>query len=240
MCKDSYVFPQSTLPKSQSPLSPVYPRFFLAQSGSLNQLQFICQMDEKSNTVLIDSGASTTFITKSLVTSFGKHIMPLAEPLPLFAFDSAMEPWCFLTEKATWFFELPNFPKFEWSYFIIEADDLENAILGYDFLKDWNPIIDWQEGLITPQTGKATDFWRFSSVEQVLNKPTQHPALSRRQSLPSDCKHSILSLHPTGLFNPFQLPWIFFCRVLQLARNSNHLRLTYLMKRRRTLNPFFR
>ncbi|MBW0482072.1 hypothetical protein O181_021787 [Austropuccinia psidii MF-1] len=38
---------------------------------------------------------------------------------------------------------------FEWDFFIIDSPKGEDLILGYDFLYHFNPIIDWNNGLIT-------------------------------------------------------------------------------------------
>ena len=60
--------------------------------------------------------------------------MPLASPLPLYAFDSATEPRCLLTERTTWLFDLPNFHRFEWPVLVVDATNMDDTILSYDYL----------------------------------------------------------------------------------------------------------
>ncbi|MBW0553719.1 hypothetical protein O181_093434 [Austropuccinia psidii MF-1] len=45
--------------------------------------------------------------------------------------------------------ELPSFPSFEWDFLVIDTPKGEDLILGFDFLNNCNPSIDWRQGLIT-------------------------------------------------------------------------------------------
>ncbi|MBW0549380.1 hypothetical protein O181_089095 [Austropuccinia psidii MF-1] len=45
--------------------------------------------------------------------------------------------------------ELPPFPSFEWDFLVIDTPTGEDLILGFDFLNDSNPFIDWRQRLIT-------------------------------------------------------------------------------------------
>ncbi|MBW0499551.1 hypothetical protein O181_039266 [Austropuccinia psidii MF-1] len=45
--------------------------------------------------------------------------------------------------------ELPSFPSFEWYFLVIYTPKGEDLILGFDFLNQFNPSIDWRQGLIT-------------------------------------------------------------------------------------------
>ncbi|MBW0509401.1 hypothetical protein O181_049116 [Austropuccinia psidii MF-1] len=45
--------------------------------------------------------------------------------------------------------ELPSFPSFEWDFLVIDTPKGEDLILGFDFLNNFNPSIDWRQGLIT-------------------------------------------------------------------------------------------
>ena len=106
--------------------------------------------------------------------------MLLASPLPLYAFDSATEPRCLLTERTTWLFDLPNFHRFEWPVLVVDTTDMDDTILGYDYLRHWNPIIDWHEGLITPRASQLSESDALRSVELDLNNPTRQPTASSR------------------------------------------------------------
>ncbi|MBW0497813.1 hypothetical protein O181_037528 [Austropuccinia psidii MF-1] len=45
--------------------------------------------------------------------------------------------------------DLPSFPSFEWEFYITDSPKGEDLILVYDFPYNFNPIIDWKNGLIT-------------------------------------------------------------------------------------------
>ncbi|MBW0553669.1 hypothetical protein O181_093384 [Austropuccinia psidii MF-1] len=45
--------------------------------------------------------------------------------------------------------ELPSFPSFEWDFLVIDTPKGEDLILGFQFLNNFNPSIDWRQGLIT-------------------------------------------------------------------------------------------
>ena len=135
MCKDNYTFSHCTSPfLLSSSLSPLPAWLCLAHAVVQNQLRFVFRLNGNPYTVLIYSGATRLFIRKSLVTSSGRYILPLASSLPLYAFDSATEPRCLLTERTTWLFELPNFHRFKWQVLVVDSTDMDDTILGYDFL----------------------------------------------------------------------------------------------------------
>ena len=188
MCKDNYSVSACKWPfLSSSSLSPLPAWLCLAHAVDKNQLRFVCCVNGQPYTVLIDSGATSSFIRKSLVTSSGRYIMPLASPLLIYAFDSAMEPCCLLTEGTTWLFDLPNFHRLKWPVLVVDSTNMDNTVLGYDFLWHWNPIINWHEGLITSCTNPPLNSNALISVKLDLSNPTQHPEESSRPpSLPSD------------------------------------------------------
>ncbi|MBW0520516.1 hypothetical protein O181_060231, partial [Austropuccinia psidii MF-1] len=74
---------------------------------------------------------------------------PIPEKIPLFILDSNESPALLITHYIKWVVEFPSFPSFEWDFFIIDSPKGEDLILGYDFLYHFNPIIDWENGLIT-------------------------------------------------------------------------------------------
>ncbi|MBW0483886.1 hypothetical protein O181_023601 [Austropuccinia psidii MF-1] len=44
--------------------------------------------------------------------------------------------------------ELPSFPSFEWDFLVIDTPKGEDLILGFEFVNNFNPSIDWRQGLI--------------------------------------------------------------------------------------------
>ncbi|MBW0537653.1 hypothetical protein O181_077368 [Austropuccinia psidii MF-1] len=45
--------------------------------------------------------------------------------------------------------ECPPFPSFEWDFLVIDTPKGEDLILGFDFLNNLNPFVDWRQGMIT-------------------------------------------------------------------------------------------
>ena len=128
------------------------------QAGSSNQLRFILlSTDQIPYSVLIDSGATRSFINKGLVDKCSLSTTLLEEPLPLFSFDSSAEPMQVLKEKVLWTFSFSTFPAFEWECLVVDAPGKDDTILGYDFLSYWNPDIDWNQGLINLRTNHSTN-----------------------------------------------------------------------------------
>ncbi|MBW0508206.1 hypothetical protein O181_047921 [Austropuccinia psidii MF-1] len=76
-------------------------------------------------------------------------ISELPEMIPLFILDSNESTSLFITHYAKWVVYFPSFPTFEWDSFIIDSLKGEDLILGYDFLYNFNGIINWKNGLIT-------------------------------------------------------------------------------------------
>ncbi|MBW0580807.1 hypothetical protein O181_120522 [Austropuccinia psidii MF-1] len=73
----------------------------------------------------------------------------LAEKIPLIILDSSESPSLFVTHHTKYMVELPSFPSFEWDLLVIDTPKGEDLILGFDFLNNFNPSIDWRQGLIT-------------------------------------------------------------------------------------------
>ncbi|MBW0493318.1 hypothetical protein O181_033033 [Austropuccinia psidii MF-1] len=71
------------------------------------------------------------------------------ERIPLFIMDSSESTSLFITHYTKWDVHLTSFPSFVWDFFVIGSPKGEDFILGYDFLYNFNPIIDWKNGLIT-------------------------------------------------------------------------------------------
>ncbi|MBW0484258.1 hypothetical protein O181_023973 [Austropuccinia psidii MF-1] len=73
----------------------------------------------------------------------------LQEKITLIILDSSESPSLFVTHHTKTMVELPSFPIFEWNFLVIDTPKGEDLILGFDFLNQFNPSIDWRQGLIT-------------------------------------------------------------------------------------------
>ncbi|MBW0525926.1 hypothetical protein O181_065641 [Austropuccinia psidii MF-1] len=73
----------------------------------------------------------------------------LPEKIPLLILDSNESPAFLITHYTKWVADLPSFPNFELEFFIIDSPKGEYLILGYVFLYHFDPVIDWENALIT-------------------------------------------------------------------------------------------
>ncbi|MBW0499140.1 hypothetical protein O181_038855 [Austropuccinia psidii MF-1] len=69
--------------------------------------------------------------------------------IPLILLDSSESPSLFVTHHTKYMVEIPSFPSFEWGFLVIDTLKGEHLILGFDFLNQFNPSINWGQGLIT-------------------------------------------------------------------------------------------
>ncbi|MBW0504475.1 hypothetical protein O181_044190 [Austropuccinia psidii MF-1] len=99
--------------------------------------------------IIIDSGATNSFIAKNLALKYSFTVSELPGNIPLFILDSNESTSFFITHYTTWIVDFPSFTSFEWDFFIIDSPKGEDLILGHDLLYQFNPIIDWKNGLIT-------------------------------------------------------------------------------------------
>ncbi|MBW0488699.1 hypothetical protein O181_028414 [Austropuccinia psidii MF-1] len=98
--------------------------------------------------ILIDSGATHSFIAKQFAHKYSLTMSELPEKIPLIILDSSESPSLFVTHNTKYMVELPSFPSFEWDFLVIDTPKEEDLILGFDFLNHFNPSIDWRKGLI--------------------------------------------------------------------------------------------
>ncbi|MBW0473818.1 hypothetical protein O181_013533 [Austropuccinia psidii MF-1] len=73
----------------------------------------------------------------------------LPEKIPLIILHSSESPSLFVAHHTKYMVELPSFPRFEWEFLVIDTPKGEDLILGFDFLNNFNPSINWMQGLIT-------------------------------------------------------------------------------------------
>ncbi|MBW0552073.1 hypothetical protein O181_091788, partial [Austropuccinia psidii MF-1] len=73
----------------------------------------------------------------------------ICEDIPIFILDSNESTFFFITHYTKWVFDFPSLPSFEGDLFITDSPKGEDLILGYDILYYFDPIIDWNNGLIT-------------------------------------------------------------------------------------------
>ncbi|MBW0549522.1 hypothetical protein O181_089237 [Austropuccinia psidii MF-1] len=104
---------------------------------------------ERRINILIDSGATNSFIAKQFVHKYSLTTSELPEKNPVIILDSSESPSLFVTHHTKYMVELPSFPSFKWDFLVIITPKGEDLILGFDFLNHFNPSIYWRKGLIT-------------------------------------------------------------------------------------------
>ncbi|KAI9605280.1 hypothetical protein H4Q26_003262 [Puccinia striiformis f. sp. tritici PST-130] len=186
------------LPSASDPIDLIDPstsssKICLLQTKSSNQLRFILFHNNSPYSVLLDSGATRSFISQNLIDTFSFPTSALEKPIPLFSYSSSSEPMQWLSKKTLWTFKISSFPIFSWECLVIDATGNDDAILGYDFLTHWNPDINWSEGLIIPCAlpPEAPIKLPSSSFSQESVSLRSLIAMSSNGSLPDD-------LHPPG------------------------------------------
>ncbi|MBW0534447.1 hypothetical protein O181_074162 [Austropuccinia psidii MF-1] len=128
----------------------------------------------------------------------------LPEKISLIILDSSESPSLFVTHHTKYMVELPSFPSFEWDFLVIDTPKGEDLILGFDFLNQFNPSIDWKQGLITfnpdhldysdPSNSFRNDFSSAKSCAALVSD-------SRTPSFPSSVHIPSLN-SPQSLLSP--------------------------------------
>ncbi|MBW0486938.1 hypothetical protein O181_026653 [Austropuccinia psidii MF-1] len=99
--------------------------------------------------ILIDSGATNSFIANQFVHKYSLTMSELSEKIPLIILDFSESPSSWVTNHTKYMVEIPPFPSFDWDLSVIDTPKGEGLILGIDFLNHFNPSIYWRKRLIT-------------------------------------------------------------------------------------------
>ncbi|MBW0556127.1 hypothetical protein O181_095842 [Austropuccinia psidii MF-1] len=97
---------------------------------------------------------------------------------------------------------LASFPSFEWDFLVIDTPKGEDLILGFDFLNQFNPSIDWRQGLITFNADCKDYSYPSNSFQNDFSSAKSCAALVgdyRTPSFPSSVHIQSLNYHPSLL-----------------------------------------
>ncbi|MBW0489890.1 hypothetical protein O181_029605 [Austropuccinia psidii MF-1] len=148
--------------------------------------------------ILIDSGATSSFIVRQFVHKYFLTIPELPEKITLIILDSSESTSLFVTHHTKYMIELHSFPRFEWEFLSIDTPKGEDLILGFDFLTHFNPSIDWRQGLITFNADHE-DYYdpssSFSSDFSCSKSCSTRVGDSRTPSFPSSVHIASLNSH---------------------------------------------
>ncbi|MBW0463264.1 hypothetical protein O181_002979 [Austropuccinia psidii MF-1] len=73
----------------------------------------------------------------------------LLEKFSLIILDSSESCSLWVAHHTKYMVELSPFQSFEWNFLVIDTPKGEDLILGFQFLNNFNPSIDWSKWLIT-------------------------------------------------------------------------------------------
>src|SRR5215469_2054829 len=115
--------------------------------------------------VLIDSGCTRSFIDQRLVTLSSCKTSKLPSPISLRLFDGSVAPNGPIREYVDIDFSLPGAPQDHFRFLITSLGPSVSMALGYDWLSQRNPLIDWRTGTITFPADTQTE-------KEVTDTPT--------------------------------------------------------------------
>ncbi|MBW0534053.1 hypothetical protein O181_073768, partial [Austropuccinia psidii MF-1] len=73
--------------------------------------------------------------------------------------------------------ELPSFQRFAWDVLVIDTPKGENLILGFEFLNNFNPLINWRQGLISFNADHKNYHYTFKSFSNGFSTSKSRAAL---------------------------------------------------------------
>ncbi|MBW0503285.1 hypothetical protein O181_043000 [Austropuccinia psidii MF-1] len=149
----------------------------------------------------MDYGATNKFIARQFVHKYFLTISELPEKIPLVILDSSESPPLFVTHHNKYIVEPPSFQSFEWDFLVIDIPKGEDLILGFDFLDNFDPSIDWRQRLI-PFDANNKDYYypsnsfinNFSSAEScaALDGDSRTPSFPSSFHIPFFKSHTSL------------------------------------------------
>ncbi|MBW0585029.1 hypothetical protein O181_124744, partial [Austropuccinia psidii MF-1] len=92
----------------------------------------------------------------------------LPEKIPLIILDSSESPSLFVTHHTKYMVELPLFPNFEWDSIVIDTAKGEDLIVGCAFFNNFNPSIDWRQGLMSQGLFKVKRAWHSVNWDSLM------------------------------------------------------------------------
>ncbi|MBW0582693.1 hypothetical protein O181_122408 [Austropuccinia psidii MF-1] len=137
----------------------------------------------------------------------------LPEKIPTIILYSSESPSFFVTHHTEYMVELSSFASFEWSFLVIDTPKGEDLILGFDFLNNLNPSIDWRQGLVTfnadhkdyydPSNSLSNNFSSAKSCAALVGD-SRTPSFTSSVHIPCLNSHKSLLSSRDDLFKEIQ------------------------------------
>ena len=125
---------------------------------------------------LINSGATGSFIDESLVLSWGWNTVPLQKEIPVFNIDTT--PNSAGRIRSTIDLIISHRGYWEWRTFCITNLGKTQLILGYDWLKQIDPLICWSTGEVTINFQTSPPSWG-EHIDEIQEPESPQEEISR-------------------------------------------------------------
>ena len=103
---------------------------------------------QKTEFALIDSGATKNFIDPRTVDRLRLPVKRLPHPRIIYNIDGTLNKAGSITHKTQLQIQFKNLTRTV-DFYITDLGQ-DRAVLGFPFLKEFNPEIDWDKGIILP------------------------------------------------------------------------------------------
>ena len=109
-------------------------------------MRLIGKWRQKAVVAMVDSGASTTFISRRFVQDNHVATRRLDRPIPLFNIDGTLNRDGTISEVAILGLQIGD--HMEKVVFTVTDISSEDIIVGLDWLQKHNPEVDWDQGML--------------------------------------------------------------------------------------------
>src|SRR5258705_6974148 len=157
----------SSMALHTSSLSPNSFFLSLTSTSVRNLLQLFC--------ALLDSGSSHSFVNEAFVTNNKLKFSYLLNPIPLKMFDGSTPSN--VSKKVRMPITFSTGETHHLEFFVTNLDENYSLVLGYDWLAQHNPNIDWMETKITfrePKNPKKEPANRGEKNNFIGSAPTKN------------------------------------------------------------------
>jgi hypothetical protein len=150
---------------------------YISEKTSINiPFSFICAHRMADKNALLDSGATENFMDERLVEQLGIGRRRMKQPRRVFNVDGSENKHGTLTHYCL--LRVKKGDKNQLQQFYITNLGSDRAILGYPWLRDFNPRINWKEGCVlgskvTIETGLFQTAKKWRTI-RIIEAAQQH------------------------------------------------------------------
>ena len=151
-----------------------------ALSSNSDALYIPLSYSNSSFNTLVDSGSTHCFLDSSFASS---HSIPLRQipPIPLRLFDGSAG--LAITSVADLCVAFPCGKSMSLPFYITKLDTPAEAVLGYEWMVRYNPLIDWVSKTLTFQNPDCVELLTSAPLE--IQESDSEDTISELRQLPS-------------------------------------------------------